>query len=48
MELPEVVTLGRSHGEAKEVLQDAPAAHLAWFDSAPGALAPGAEPKGSC
>jgi predicted RNase H-like HicB family nuclease len=43
VELPGVITTGRTREEAREMLRDALAEYLASFDSAPVASAPGAE-----
>jgi predicted RNase H-like HicB family nuclease len=43
IELPGVITTGRTHEEAKEMLRDALAEYLASFDSTPAADAPGVE-----
>jgi predicted RNase H-like HicB family nuclease len=43
VELPGVITTGRTREEAREMLRDALAEYLASFDSTPVASAPGAE-----
>jgi predicted RNase H-like HicB family nuclease len=43
VELPGVITTGRTHVEAREMLRVALAEYLASCDSAPAASAPGAE-----